>query len=392
MPRANQKPVIRFGQQVDTYLKKHSALAQAVNPDTILINSRIFAMRPADRRLVLLHELAHLHQLSTPGNDPVRALEAEAWDAAHAWADGKSCRIRGKARGRLNAVAIIQGGPKGHPHAPPWYEKSPLEPIDTKNTISVSKTVLIEKITFEAILDNIIAAKATEVVIVNHGDGSGLALPVMAGSTAGAERPVMTFLAADRSHEEAGPGGTKIKTPIKSDKDVADLTRLSEQQVKAIRVKMNEIRAMKLKHVAFRACNMGIKQETLEAFRDFFGAASVSAPREFDSYGHFSPSIGEDVEAWAKSKRKKGYHVSIDDKVAFGTKLTDSPTAYTIIAMAPSKDAFRAWVNKHIVDGGWGSKGVIFHGIYALHPAPTDPIIHFVRDAAFAANLVNYAG
>jgi len=156
---------------------------------------------------------------------------------------------------------------------------------------------------------------------------------------------------------------------------------------------MNQVRAMKLKHVAFRACNMGIKVETLETFRFFFGAASVSAPTQFDSYGRFSPSIGSDVAAWAKSKRKSGFHISVDEGVAFGTKATDNGLVYSIVAHASSRDAFRAWVRKHVADGAWGANGVVYHGVKVLHPlGPDAPSVYFVRDEPFVANIVNNAG
>jgi hypothetical protein len=385
-------PVLQVGASVDDYLRREGALAQAVDRCTVLLSSEVAHMRPRDRRLILLHELAHLHQLARPGNDPECALEAEAWDAAYSWSEGRPVRIRGRARGRLNAVALIQGGAKGHPHAPVWYTASPVEPIGAQSTIKVESSVLLEHIDFEAVLDQMIAAKASEVVIVSHGDGNGLALPLKKGASAGAERVVIDALAADKS-EDVVIGGQKIRTPVKSDKDVADLTKLSETDVKALRAKMSQVRRMKLAHVAFRACNMGIKVETLEAFRAFFGAASVSAPTQFDSYGRFSPSIEGDVGSWAKARRKSGFHISIDGQVAFGTKTLDNALVYQVVAHAASKDAFREWVRTHVADGAWGPNGVVYHGVKVLHPlGPQAPSVYFVRDEAFIANIVHHAG
>jgi hypothetical protein len=293
----------------------------------------------------------------------------------------------------MSGVAIIQGGPKGHPHAPLWYGSNPVEPIGNKSTISVTDTKLLETVSLEAFFDQIIAAKASEVVIVNHGDGSGLAVPLQKGSTAGAQREVMFSLGADVSREEIGIGGAKMKTPVKSDKDVADLTRLTEPQVKALRAKMNQVRALKMQHVAFRACSMGLHEDTLEAFRNVFGCASVSAPKEFDSYGTFRPSIGADLEGWAKSMRKRGFQIAIDGQVAFGTKPTDSPIVYSIESRAPDDDTFSAWVKKHITDGEWKTNGVVFHGMKLLHPtSATSPTVAFVRDSSFVSRLVYYAG
>jgi hypothetical protein len=380
----------RFGPGVDAYLFTQGALAQAVDRDTILVSSKVLGMSPLDQRLILLHERAHLEQLATPGDDPVRALEAEAWEAAHACVNGRGYRIRGRARGPLNATAIVQGGKEGHPHAPPWYRSNPVEPIGNKSTISVKDTVLFETVSLESVFDQMIAAKGEkEFVLVSHGSGAGLDLPLMVGATGGAERDVMWVLAADRPGEDVGFDGTKIKTPKKSDKDVADLTRLSESQVATLRAKMNQVRGMNLKHVAFRACNMGISKETMLSFRAVLGAASVSAPILFDSYGTFSPTILGDLDAWVKSKRKLGFQVSVDGQVGFGTRNSDQSRVYAIVSAAVSKDAFTAWIKKHIADGAWGSNGVIFHGMKVLHVLGKDaPSVYFVRDADFVSNIV----
>jgi hypothetical protein len=387
---------IRVGPAVDSYLQSQGALAQAVDRETVLASSSVLDMSSFDRRVILLHELAHVQQMATPGNDPVRALEAEAWEAAYAWLEGRPFRIRGRARAPLNAIAIIQGGAKGHPHAPAWYQASPVEPIGNKSTIKVEGTTLLESINLEAILDQIISSKATEVVIVCHGDGSGLAIPLRQGATVGAVKEAITILSADRRGEEEPElaGGAKTVTPARSDEDASVVTKLREPEVKTLRAKMNQVRGMKLKHVAFRACNMGISpRETMKTFRSFFGAASVSAPTEFDSYGRFSPSIGGDQEAWARSKKRDHFEVSVSGRVAFGTRDKANPVEYDIVANAASRDLFRAWVSEHVGDGAWGANGLVYHGVKVRHRAsPTAPTVYFVRDIEFILSIVHYAG
>ena len=394
---ARKTGTVRFGQRVEEYLNAQGVLAQTVDRYTCLVSSAVMRMSSRERRLVLLHELAHMEQLARPGDDPVRPLEEEAWEAAHSWMAGRRHRIRGRARGRLNALAVIQGGKKMHPFAPPWYQTSPAEPLGNGTSISVGDMTIQEDMTLESILDAVIGSKkATEILLVAHGDGSGLAIPLVAGGRGGAEtRLLLPLLADHQEEEEESIGGAKIMSPIITDKAVADLTMLTEQQVKALRAKMNQVKSMKLKHVAFRACSMGIKKDpTMKAFRRFFGAESVSAPTEFDTYGNFSPSIGPDVEGWARSKRKDGFHISIDGDVAFGTRFTDSPIKYDIVARAESKDVFGAWVKKHVADGAWGhSGGVTYHGMKALHPAgPKSPSVYFIRDDAFVSRLVFVGG
>ena len=199
MKKLRLQPTIRFGPNTDKYLESEGAIAQTRANGSIRISSKLLKLGPAQQQLILLHELAHLQQLASTGNDPVRALEAEAWDAAYAWMQGRSFTIRGKANTPLNAMAIIQGGTEGHPHAPIWYSRSPVEPIGNKSTITVKEVAIQEAITLETVLDQMIAAKGEkEFVLVCHGSGAGLKLHLQRGSTAGAEKDVIFQLASDR--------------------------------------------------------------------------------------------------------------------------------------------------------------------------------------------------
>lgn len=372
---------------VDRYLARQGAIAQTVDRNTILLHSRVSGMAPADRLVLLLHEWAHARQLARPGNDPVGALEDEAWEAAHAWAAGRPYRVRGRARGRLNALAIIQGAPKGHPAAPAWYKSNPLEPIGKGSKISVKDSTVIADMTLDGVMDEILRAKPTEVVLVCHGLADQLAIPLMSGAASGAEQRNMFPLSADSFLKK---GET---TPIISDKDVADQTRLSEDQVKAFRAKMNQVRGLKLKHVAFRSCDLGQSTDAMEAFRDFFGAESVSAPKLFDSYGQFQPVFGSDVKTFVAHKRRDGFRVWVDAKVAFGIKRTDSFIKYKIVCQAPDGEAFTTWLRDHVADRPGTDWVTVYHGMKDEKVAdPEAPIVYFVRDAAFLANLAFFSG
>jgi hypothetical protein len=383
---------IRCGPVEDDYLSMEGAIAQAINRNTLVLHSSLFSISACDQFLILLHELAHLVQLANPGSDSVRALEDEAWEAAYTWMSGKVYRVRGKGRQRLNALAIIQGGDKGHPSAPPWYQSNPVEPIGGGSAITVKDTEVIEDMTFEAVLDVIIRKKQSEIVIVCHGWSEGLALPLMGGGTipGGAQKQQIFPLSADGNLKDQGG----VKAPVRSDKDVGDLAHLSEKQVKALRGKMNQIRSLALDHVAFRSCDMGQDSDSLQAFRNFFGAKSVSAPKLFDSYGGFKALIGSNVTDWAKGKRhKEGFRIAIDRGVAFGTKRTDSPTAYKIICRAPDEKTFASWVRAHISDTVGSDNSVVYHGMMDAGVADLEaPYIYFVRDNSFISNIVNYAG
>jgi hypothetical protein len=281
---------ICWGGLIDGYLASEGAIAQAVNGSTILVGSAAFEMNFSGLRLLLLHELAHVYQLAMPGNDPVPSLENEAWEAAHAWAAGSPYRIRGRARHRLNALAIIQGGDRGHPSAPPWYRASPAEPIGNKSKIVVTDVVVQRAMTLESIMDTIIERNQKQVVIVCHGSAEGLAIPFVLGSSVGAESSNISRLSADRVLKNRDGNNT----PITPDSGMSH--QISEKRLKSLRVKMNQVRGIGLDHVAFRNCFMGKSLDTLDGFRLLFGAKSLSAPKLKDSYGTFTPVINKDIK------------------------------------------------------------------------------------------------
>jgi hypothetical protein len=380
---------IHCGAVIDDYLISEGAVAQAVDRNTILLGSAAFEMNFANQRILLLHELAHVQQLAKPGNDPVRSLEDEAWEAAHAWAGGTVYRVRGRGRHPLNALAIVQGGDRGHPSAPPWYSSNPVEPIGNKSTITVKDVIVQNTMTLESVMDTILDKKEKQVVIVCHGWSEGLAIPLVAGSSLGAQTSNVARLSADRSFKRDG-----VNTPIFADKDVAN--QLSEDRVRSLRAKMNQIRGLNLDHVAFRSCDMGRSPEgAMDAFRLLFGAKSVSAPKLLDSYGQFRPEIGGDIKTWVETKRKKGFRVWIDRGVAFGIKTasTISQIEYQIVSRAPDNQTFATWVRAHVADRTGTDNIVVYHGMEDKGVADkAAPIIYFVRDGTFIANIVFYAG
>ena len=385
------QPTIHVGACIDRYLEAHGALAQAYDRQTVLASSRISSLCRLDKRLLVLHELAHLQQLATPGSDPERALEEEAWEAAHAWAEGRRFRIRGRACARLNATAIIQGGKTGHPDAPPWYVGNPLEPVGGQNTIEIKKTVVLEKLSIDSVVDQIIASNQSEILIVNHGSQDGLMTTLFDDSTPLIAKDMISFLSMDKpSTAQDGIGGS-YKLPVKSDSEVAIIAKTTESRVVALRKKMNAVRAMKLQHVAFRACDMGADSDTMQVYRSFLGAKSISAPTEFDTYGHFSiVSIGSgDINQWARQKLKTGFNVWIDGGVALAISKHYTGVKYQIESIGSNRDANNRWIKTHISDHVDPNK-VIFHGIKTTVMTQTDQNVFFVKDAGYKSRIASY--
>jgi hypothetical protein len=385
--------VVRIGPRVDTYLAAQGALAQALDARTLLISASVLRMSLPDERLLLLHELAHLEQLAQPGDDAERVLEAEAWEAAIAWNSGKPYRIRGRGRGPLNAVALVQPPPKGQILPPRWYGLNPVEPIGGSASISISHVSTFGHSNFESLLDAILhAGNISELLVGCHGSDDGLALPLRDGSAAGAEQAVITALATDHTHTEV-IDGKQLNMPAISVDNLVTLTGLTKAQVTDLRAKMTRLRALQLKHVAFRSCDMGKSTDTMDAFRKFFGAASVSAPNEYDTYGTFAEpkKLIKDLDAWAEANRKIGYHVWIDGDVGMGIK-PGRGIVYDIVVAARSKDALKAWVKTHIMDR-WTAGDVVYHGIRPeKFDRPDSPGVFYVRDQGFVDRIVSFAG
>jgi len=239
-------------------------------------------------------------------------------------------------------------------------------------------------------MDAIIQEKDKEVVIVCHGIAGGLLIPFIAGSKFLAVLEPVIKLASDHAGTVGG-----INLPVYADKDVAN--QLSEADVKRLRLKMNQVRALKLEHVAFRACDMGQSPDgTMVSFKELFAPKSVSAPKLLDTYGTFSAEIKKGVDAFAKAKREKEkFRVWIDRGVAFGVKLWAKDTMqFQIICRAPDNSTFSAWVRAHIADHPGADNVVVFHGMMEKMESVSDPnapMEYFVRDAAFTANIVNIA-
>jgi hypothetical protein len=385
--------VVRIGPRVDTYLETQGALAQALDARTLLISVTVLRMSLPDQRLLLLHELAHLEQLAHPGDDTERVLEAEAWAAAHAWYCGAPYRIRGRGRGPLNAVAVLQPPPDGQTLPPRWYGLNPVEPIGGGASITISSAATFRHNNFDSLLDAILnAGKISELLVGCHGSDDGLNLPLRDGSTAGAEMAVITALATDHSHTEV-IDGRKLNMPATSVDDLVTITGLTKAQLTDLRSKMTRLRALQLKHVAFRSCDMGKSTDSMGAFRKFFGAASVSAPSEYDAYGTFTEpkKLIQDLDAWADANRKIGYHVWIDGDVGIGIK-PGRGIVYEIVAATRSKDAFKAWVKTHIMDR-WTQGDIVYHGIRPENfDSPDSTGVFYVRDQGFVDRIVNFAG
>ena len=152
-----------------------------------------------------------------------------------------------------------------------FCEANPLPPLG----MSVSKVDISNgDLNFGDLLKAIIKTKATELLLVVHGqlNGSGLFLPVAAGASkvTGKQLGVLMQLASsgkDPTDRQSAEFGADKKT-------IPQLIDL-----------MNKVQAMNLKTVEWRACDLGSQPGVLKQFRDFFGASLMGAPLIANNFG-----------------------------------------------------------------------------------------------------------
>lgn len=283
-----------------------------------------------------------------------------------------------------DTIAIIQGGPSGHPDAPAWYRANPSEPIGNGQTINVENIFIHQDISLDSILDTILAEKPKNVLTVCHGSATGLALPLLSGSKYAFDDSNAIALASDRTFEFDG-----IKTPVFTD-DRA-VAGVSEAQVAALRAKMNRARALGLNHIAFRACDLGANTAgPLVSYHRFFLPKSVSAPKFGDVYGHVKTELNPKLADWITVHRKKPYaQVWEDNNVAFSyTKL--SPRKFLLQMRSANQAEFTKWCQAHVSPSSGKGTSVTFHAMETRTGTRGEAGLAFVLDTFFKTNITVY--
>jgi len=153
-----------------------------------------------------------------------------------------------------------------------FFDAHPLPP----KSMSVSPTQVVDSgdLTFAGLLRAVIKTKASELALVAHGyyDGSGILLPINKGlgPTKGTKLGILNQLAASKRKPTEKEEGEFES----NDSEIDELLDL-----------MMQVRAMKLKVVEWRSCDLGKSPATLKQFREFFGADKMGAPRLENNFG-----------------------------------------------------------------------------------------------------------
>jgi hypothetical protein len=295
----------------------------------------------------------------------------------------------------MSADVIIDSS--AHPDADAWYRLRRAEPIGGGRSIGIGSTFPLTRYSLDSILDTVIdrVSGGSDLIIVGHGRETGLSAKLFQSSRDQRFRSeIATMLATDRASERDG-----LRLPPISVARAAEICMISEPQVTSLRAKMNQVRAKRLGHVAFRACLMGAWPDTLDPYREFFGCRSVSALDLRDTYGHFALARTEPrFDSWV-DHRRRGRHAwhcyvygEAPDRVAVATRGGENDEhSYQLEAAAESDSGFRNWRGSNLTTGGFSSSHnvIYYHACFHRTPIGGSKRIIFVGDPDYESHVVS---
>lgn len=286
------------------------------------------------------------------------------------------------------AYVFIDAG--AHAEAQNWYSGGRAEPIGRGRTIPIGPVRMTRGLTLSSLLDAMaLIPPGSSAIVVSHGRDQGIALPMINGDTIGSRCELVSLLAADTTITVGG-----FPLPARPDAEIAPVLRMRPDQVAALRARMNRVRALRLSHVAFRACNMGRWQDALGAYRRFFGC-EVSAPDLRDTYGFLDPGRPTPSPATTPPRRPDlrgtGWHMSSYSagggtvRIATSGGETDTHNYHADLAY-DVEAAVSAWRTQYATPGG--TARFAYHGMWLTSAAPGDHRIIFIGNPDYDRHVV----
>jgi hypothetical protein len=250
------------------------------------------------------------------------------------------------------AVAFIDS--TKHPYAEPYYKAFPAEPVLPSGTLRVSSRLKLSPMTAWTLLESITknAQKGQDIVIVCHGTVKGLDVPLSEESSAKLDTKTFRVL-------------KKWKSGGLAQEQAASMLSLATHQLGTFRWELADgVRKLSLNRVEIRACNVGIRNDTLQMLKDFFGCKSLCAPKELDVFTPLGPDpIGPGgielllekfpgAKITGKAPHRFGLHVIGGAKIEFK-------------AVAESRQAISNWMRTHLPGTEAAATSPFFaHGIF----------------------------
>src|SRR5256885_17229556 len=211
----------------------------------------------------------------------------------------------------------------GLPQAVSYYRMFPREPArSSEDDMTIDRIIPVHHITLEAVLDQMLAAKAErEVLIVAHGEARGLIMHLSAKRSVSALKEALDLVsrvgaalarrAAIRAQsatdqvtswaalaEELKPGSVQGAFTVHEaeawfarwlTEQAALVTTGGVHDLEHLIHKMNAVREARFERVEVRACKLG--DEALESLCNFLGAGRVCAPSVGTFYGWVQPLV-----------------------------------------------------------------------------------------------------
>ena len=196
----------------------------------------------------------------------------------------------------MSNIVVTDHG--AHPTAAAYYRMCTYELIGANGRLSLGQVFPIQDLTLTALLDKVtqeLSRQNGTLVLACHGNPDALIIPLYSGDKIKASRDALNLLGSGRSASAVAP-----------------LLKMSETQLNSLRAKMDAVRAMSLDRVEIRGCRVGDSSMTMEAIRDFFGAAKVGAPKIFNAWGTMRADTNQANYNYSRYDRlRHGYHATV---------------------------------------------------------------------------------
>jgi hypothetical protein len=231
----------------------------------------------------------------------------------------------------VNLPAVVEGtayiAADAHPRAGDFYQTFPLEPILPSGHFKVKSVVSIKGLTIDGLLGEIIKRKSTDVMIVSHGHGGGLAAPLVAGSDEPLGIKAMQVFAGELPEDNLPIGARALA---------------------ALKQKIAQVKRMNIRSVVLRACVVGEFPEVLDMLKKFFNCQVVDAPKALDGYGRVglgTPTRNPDVwEKWLADNPGATVEFASPNRFAW---IEHFPSLMAGV-LAESDMAIKTWVDGHL--------------------------------------------
>lgn len=252
------------------------------------------------------------------------------------------------------ATAFIWTGKRGWPAANPYFQMCPLEPALPNTTIEIDERVSVDTMDVTKLLDAMIGKGKKlgggDALVVAHGTSKGLSLPLYGGSKVNLERGAMQALAQNEAKKT-------------SDTETAKILLTSVDTLNNLKTKIKKVRALGLSRLELRCCRVGVAPDVLELTRQFFGAASATAPTMFHVIGALNrenpPTT--DAKTWQDWLRKHPRAVVEGQAPARFAWWRPRGSAIITHWLADSEAAIKSWIGAHTPRNSYKEGGLIYY-------------------------------